>query len=391
MFEEKNWMDTLKILIADDEPGMRTGAIRALKDLSVLRPDVQGECRFVLEEAETGELALELIRKSPPDILLLDHKMPGISGLDLLKQLADENIEVLTIMITAYASLEVAISATKRGAYDFLAKPFTPDELKGAVRKAAKHVMLQRQARKLAEEKLQVRFQFISVLAHELKAPLAAVEGYLQILKDRSLGGDPAAYEGMLDRCLVRSEHMRKLIIDLLDLTRIESGLKRRTLAPVDVSDLARLAIETAQLQAHACKIDIRLHAQAPVTMIADAGEIEVVLNNLISNAVKYNRDGGQVDVAIAAVDGCVRIEVSDTGIGIRSEDIPRLFEEFFRVRSEKTRSILGSGLGLSIVRKLARLYGGEAVVRSQPDVGSTFTVTLRDASHDSKPAPEVS
>ena len=94
--------------------------------------------------------------------------MPGISGLDLLKELAEMNSEILTVMITAYASLDVAISATKRGIYDFLAKPFTPEELKSAVRKAAKHVILQRQARKLAEEKRQVRFQFISVLVRSV-------------------------------------------------------------------------------------------------------------------------------------------------------------------------------------------------------------------------------
>ena len=371
-------MDTLRMLVADDEPGMRSGVVRALKDMSVQLPDVKGECRFVLEEAETGEQALEIIRNRPPDILFLDHKMPGISGLDLLKQLAEENPDVLTIMITAYASLEVAISATKRGAYDFLAKPFTPDELKGAVRKAAKHVILQRQARKLTEEKRQVRFQFISVLAHELKAPLAAVEGYLQILKDRSLGDRPEAYDGMVERCLVRSEHMRKLIADLLDLTRIESGQKKRLLTGVDVVQLAHSAIETAAPEADERHVDIRLHAQAPVTMTADAGEIEMILNNLVSNAVKYNRDQGRVDVTLARNDDHVSIQVADTGIGMMPEDAARLFEEFVRIRTEKTRGILGSGLGLSIVRKLTLLYDGDVKVKSEPDVGTTFTVVLK-------------
>ena len=105
------------------------------------------------------------------------------------------------IMITAYASLETAVTATRRGAYDFLAKPFTPEELRGAVRKAARHLILQRQARRLAEEKRQVRFQFISVLAHEMKAPIAAIEGYLQMIRERALGeslGDLRSHGGPL-------------------------------------------------------------------------------------------------------------------------------------------------------------------------------------------------
>ncbi len=372
-------METLRVLVADDEPGMRMGAARALKDLRMKLPAMEEEYGLSISEAASGEEAMEFIRKNGTDILLLDHKMPGISGLDLLRTLAEEQYDVLAIMITAYASLDVAISATRRGAYDFLAKPFTPEELRGTVRKAAKHVLLERQARRLAEEKKQVRFQFLSVLAHELKAPLAALEGYLQILGNKSLGNDPAAYEGMIDRCLVRSEHMRKLITDLLDLTRIESGQKRRTLSMVDVAEIARLALETAGPQAAERQINLKLESAGPVTMQADAGEIEVILNNLVSNAVKYNRQEGKVTVTLDREADRVRIAVSDTGIGIRPEDREKLFTEFFRVKSEQTRSILGSGLGLSIVRKLAMLYGGEATVESEPGKGSTFTVTLRD------------
>jgi len=158
--------DKLRILVVDDELGMRLGVERALRNFAVQLIDVNGEVSFEVESVDCGEIALEKIKASPPDILLLDHKLPGISGLDVLHELAEAKSEVLTIMITAYASLDTAITATKRGAFDFLAKPFTPEEVKAAVRKATKHLMLQRQARRLAEEKRQVRFQFISVLGH---------------------------------------------------------------------------------------------------------------------------------------------------------------------------------------------------------------------------------
>ncbi len=117
-----------------------------------------------------------------------------------------------------------------------------------------------------------------------------------------------------------------------------------------------------------------------PVKMTADPGELEIVFNNLVSNAVKYNRDGGSVTVSLERKDDTVRIQVTDTGIGLTPEESAKLFNEFVRIKNEDTFKILGSGLGLSTVRKLANLYGGEASVKSEKGVGSTFTVTLRDA-----------
>ncbi|MFW6161950.1 MAG: sensor histidine kinase [Planctomycetota bacterium] len=372
-------METLRVLATDDEPGMLMAVERVLRSFTVRGPDVETEVGFTVEKATTGEEAVARIEADRPDILLLDYKLPGMSGLDVLEQVATREDEMLTIMMTAYASLETAVTATKRGAYDFLAKPFTPDELTNTVRKAASRLLLAQQARRLAAEKRQVRFQFISVLAHELKSPLAAIEGYVRLCRDRSAGDDQAAYDQMLDRTLVRVEGMRKLIFDLLDLTRIESGQKKRSFDDVDLREVAETAIENVLPEAGQRDITVELHMDEPVTMTADRGEIQIVLNNLVSNAVKYNRDGGRVDVTIDRQDDAVRIRVADTGIGMTDEEAAKLFGDFVRIKNEKTRNILGSGLGLSTVQKLARLYDGEVSVESEPDVGSTFTVLLRE------------
>lgn len=372
--------ETLRILIADDEPGMRMGVARSLRNFSVHVRDVNGEVTFEVDEASSGEAALEKIRETRPDILLLDYKLPGITGLEVLDEIRPLSDDVLTIMITAYASLETAVSATKRGAYDFLAKPFTPDDLRNSIRKAAGRLLVTRQARRLAQEKRQLRFQFISVLAHELKAPLSAVEGYLQIVKGRTAGDDPAVYDHMVERCLLRTQHMRKLVMDLLDMTRIESGQKKREPAEVSVREVAQTAIETVRPSAMERDIEIELHCDDAAMMQADRGEMEIILNNLISNAVKYNRDGGRVDIDVHRdADGTMVIKVSDTGIGMTEEEVGKLFADFMRIKNEKTRGILGSGLGLSILRKLARMYGGDVSVESKSDVGSTFTVALKD------------
>jgi signal transduction histidine kinase len=116
------------------------------------------------------------------------------------------------------------------------------------------------------------------------------------------------------------------------------------------------------------------------VVLHADRTEVEIILNNLVSNAVKYNRDGGTVDVMVENLDRGARITVADTGIGMDKDDQAKLFGEFARIRTRQTKHILGSGLGLSIVKRLATIYDGEIRVDSEPDVGSTFTVTLQPA-----------
>ncbi len=369
-------METLRVLIVDDEPGMRSGVQRALGGVSFDLPDIDKSVSLHVEQAADGEQALAYILSEKPDLLLLDHNLPGISGMDILEQIA-ETSDMLTVMITAYASLEMAVNATKRGAYDFLAKPFTPQELKATVRKAAKHLILQREARRLAQEKRQLRFQFISVLAHELKAPIAAISGYLHLIQDRVAGDDLGAYDRMVERSVIRLEGMEKLIFDLLDLTRIESGRKNRSLSAVDLGDLVSQCIDGYTVDAAKRDITIGAHIDGPIEMVADRGEMEIILNNLVSNAVKYNRDGGRVDLSATADDDLVTITVADTGIGMAAEDVAKLFAEFTRIKNSKTRNILGSGLGLSILKKLAQLNGGDVTVASEIDKGTTFTVTL--------------
>jgi two-component system, sensor histidine kinase and response regulator len=373
-------VETLKILVVDDEFGMRQGAERVLRDFSLRLPDIDGEVRFTVSAVATGsELEERLATDLVPDILLLDHKLPDTTGLEIMDRIGSRALDLLVIMITAYASLETAVAATRRGAYDFLAKPFTPEELRGAVRKAARHLILQRQARRLAEEKRKVRFQFVSVLAHEMKAPISAIEGYLQMARERALGESLEAYDHILERSLVRIDGMRKLIADLLDLTSIESGQRKRTLTTVDLNEAARQAVENVKTEAQQRNIGIELDVPLGLSLEADRTEIDMIFNNLVSNAVKYNRDQGRVRVSAGRAGNAIRIEVEDTGIGMTSEEAGRLFNDFARIKNEKTRHILGSGLGLSTVKKLATLYGGEVSVNSRPDAGSTFVVTLAD------------
>jgi two-component system, sensor histidine kinase and response regulator len=205
------------------------------------------------------------------------------------------------------------------------------------------------------------------------------VEGYLNILRtteqDQNLQ--------MVERSIVRVDGMKKLIGDLLDLTRIESGQRERIIKRLDLVELAKGSMELFAVDAERRGITIALDADPDVELMADAGEAEIVFNNLISNAVKYNRDGGSVSVTIRRRADGVSIAVTDTGFGLTPEEAGKLFNEFTRIKNEHTVKVLGSGLGLSTVRKIANMYEGEAAVKSESGVGSTFTVTLHDAPAD--------
>ncbi len=368
-----------RVLVVDDEAGMRMGVQRSLRKFRFKLPDFDEDVGFEVAMAGDGKEAYAAIEEFKPDIMLLDHKLPDTQGLDILVNVTRRKLDILTIMITAYASLEVAISATKNGAFDFLAKPFTPQELKNTIQKAAKQLYLQREARKLAYEKRQVRFQFISVLAHELKSPIAAVEGYLRIMDKKMLGDTIEKYGTMIDRSLRRLNGMQKMILDLLDLTRIESGKKTHELTEVSVNEVAEDSIDGVTADAQERGIAINFHAPEAVMMRADRGDIEIIMNNFLTNSVKYNRDNGRVDLTLSKVDDTVTIVCKDTGIGMSKEETERLFGEFVRMKNDKTRNILGSGLGLSIVKKLLAFYEGDVAVESEPDVGTTFTIRLKD------------
>ncbi|MGZ4199781.1 MAG: response regulator, partial [Thermoleophilia bacterium] len=235
---------TLQVVMVDDEEALCLGVQRIVDRYAFHLPDVQIDVGYRFAHYQSGEDFLAALADGAElDLLLLDLKLPDIDGLDVLQQVSDQGREALTLFITAYATFETAVKATKLGAYDFLPKPFSPDELRYGLRKASTQLILSRQARQLAEERRQIRFNFISVLAHELKSPLNAVQGYLNILRDDV----PDEDRRMIERSLLRLDGMKKLIFDLLDLTRIESGQKQRVFSDVDLSALVATSIELFQ------------------------------------------------------------------------------------------------------------------------------------------------
>jgi len=370
-------MAVLKVLVIDDEPGIRSGVTRILRDFHVTYPFMDEDYTFEILEAPSGEEGINIIDTLKPDILLLDNKLPGIQGVEVLEYIREKKYDIAVAMITSYASLDVAVKATRDGATDFIPKPFTPQELKSSIENISKQLYLKRITHTMNKEGKKIRYQFLSVLSHELKAPLNAVEGYLRMMQEKQAGERITDYATHIDRSLQRIRGMRNLILDLLDFTKIRLERKDEKIQEVDLEEMAKGAIVTVRPYAIQMEVEINLDVKKDSVILADPEDIEIIFNNLISNAVKYNKVGGKVHISIDNTEDEAIITFSDTGIGISEYDQGNLFNEFMRVKNDRTRNISGSGLGLSIVKKVIELYYGTIQLQSKPDVGSVFTVRL--------------
>lgn len=370
-------MEILNLLVVDDEEGIRMGIGRALKGFTVSFPFFDDDFAFNIAYAESGEDAIDILNSKKVDIVLLDNKLPGIEGIEVLEYINKKSIDAAVMMITSYASIELAIRATNNGAFNFIPKPFSAQDLKSAIESITKHLFLKRMTLTMKEEAKQIRFKFLSVLSHELKSPINAIEGYLRIMKDKQAGDDINAYEKMIDRSLTRLDSMRGLIMDMLDFTKIESGTKTRKLADIDISELAKMAIDS--IYPVAIQVNVNIESDIPEQLVvrADGSEIEIIFNNLLSNAVKYNCENGLVNFTITKTAKELIIAVKDTGIGMTEDEQSMLFKEFSRIKTDKTKNISGSGLGLSIMKRVVDLNKGEIKVESEADKGTVFTVRL--------------
>jgi len=370
-------MAVLKVLVIDDEPGIRSGVTRILRDFHVTYPFMDEDYTFAIQVASTGEEGITMIETDKPDIILLDNKLPGIQGVDVLDYVRERKYDIVIAMITSYASLDVAIRATRDGATDFIPKPFTPQELKSSIENISKQLYLRKVTDKLKQDGKKIRYQFLSVLSHELKAPLNALEGYLRMMQEKQAGERIDDYADHIDRSLQRIQGMRNLIMDLLDFTKIRLERKDEKIQEVDLSEVAKGAIVTVQPYAIQMEVTVNLDVRNDSIIMADPEDMEIIFNNLISNAVKYNKFGGKAEITIDSSENEVFLIFTDTGIGISEADKENLFREFMRVKNERTKNISGSGLGLSIVRKVIELYHGTIKVDSTPDFGTVFTVRL--------------
>ncbi|NLB86385.1 MAG: hybrid sensor histidine kinase/response regulator, partial [Bacteroidales bacterium] len=237
-------MEKIKILVVDDEFGIRAGIIRILSKFEVDYPFMESAINFELIEADTGEKAIELLNSQNFGIVLLDNKLPGIQGIEVLDYINKNAINTMVIMITSYASLELAVKATSQGAIDFVPKPFTPQELKTSIENITKQIFLKVMAEGLYREGKPIKFEFLSLLSHELKTPIDELENCLNNIKDKKIGNNIEDYIPILERSFEKLNNMRTMINDLINLTNTNVNFKSKKENSINVKDFILLCFK---------------------------------------------------------------------------------------------------------------------------------------------------
>lgn len=472
----------MRLLVVDDEEGMREGMRRILE-----------RAGHEVETASDGEEALRRLAAAAYDIALVDLKMPGVDGFQVTR-FANERAadRTVVVIVSALATVEAAVEVVRHGAFDFLVKPFVPADLLAVVERASRQrrLMAEREtylselnsertlsrqlidsmrdgvvvlnvkarpvlmntraeyllgvgfredlglgdlgldgpARAMIEDVLaahgggeyhQVRLErggsvldiravpwlrsgekagvivqlgdvteqariegdknrFISMVAHELTSPLAAISSYLAIVLDGTLDDRQDRIREILGRSKARADALLELVKDLQYLNRREAGRVTRTVERLDIAEVLRGQIEFYRGQAERHRVDLRLEVgTGDTTASADRGDLDRVFMNLISNGIKYNREGGVLTVRVAPHDDRIEVSFADTGIGMSEAEQAGLFQEFYRAHNARTQGISGTGLGLATVRRVLAAANGRIDVRSTEGAGSTFTVTL--------------
>ena len=232
-------------------------------------------------------------------------------------------------------------------------------------------------ARRHAEEANQAKSAFLANMSHELRTPLNAIIGFTRIVKRKADGALPEKQINNLDKVLVSAEHLLGLINTVLDISKIEAGRMDLHLSNFEVKPLVDLVLATAQPLVKQGKVELTSDLPEDLSPVySDLEKVKQILINLMSNAAKFTHEG-EISVRVREVNGSIRVDVSDTGIGISQEAMGRIFEEFQQADSSTTREYGGTGLGLSISRSLARLLGGDLTVASEMGKGSTFSLTF--------------
>lgn len=341
---------------------------------------------YTVRPAISGELALKAAQKSPPDLILLDIRMKDMNGYQVCEALkADERLrDIPVIFISALNDIEDKLKAFQVGGVDYINKPFYIEEV---IARVQTHLILLNQRREIArlreqdrqyyEELGKMKDQFVTVASHDLKSPLALVRGYTELLGDFDfVRNDPEA-KSYVEWILRGIVNMQRLITNLLDLARIETGHDLR-LGPVPLAKFLSDCLANCTLKANEKHITLSFTPPpADLIQVVDETKMAQVLDNLLSNALKYTPENGHVELSADIIEDQLVIRITDNGMGIPAAALPHLFERFYRVQYKDYMNNEGTGLGLSIVKAIVEQHGGKIWVESEEGSGSIFSITL--------------
>jgi len=357
--------DRARVLVIDDEEVVRDSCARILTGDGV-----------VVEGAEDGLQGLKRFREFQPDLVLVDLKMPGKSGMEVLEELERADPDVIKIVITGYGSVSSAVDAMKRGAYDFVPKPFSPDEISLTVARGLEKRRLTSESNALRRGQERIRRNMISLVSHELSAPLSAAIQHLEVILAGMAGEISPESKELIGLCNGRLREMLALTRTWINLAVLDPIKMAERFEKVDLAEIARGSMERLRPLADRHGVDLKLVSPQPVSPIRGSQvPLGEVFHNLIGNGIKYNREGGWVQVRLFEQDAQVCVAVSDNGVGIEEVHLPRIFDEFYRADPRRSAPVKGSGLGLSIVKSLVEAHRGTIHVHSRFGEGTTFEI----------------
>lgn len=376
----------LRILLIDDDAADRLAVRRALG-----RAGLEVE----LIEAADGASGVEQYRESTFDCVLLDHCLPDADGPTVLQRLkAHGQPYPVILMLTGHGSESLAFETMHAGAMDYLEKEtIEPSTLKRAIQYAIARrgslnaeiearELLERKNRELAEL-YRTAHKFVDNVSHEFRTPLTVIKEYAAIVREGLMGPINDDQAELLDVVLHRTEDLAIMVADMLDISKLETGLLSVWRRSCPVQEVVRHSWDMLESRAQAAKgsLEVDVPADLP-NVFCDPEKLSRVVTNLAVNAFKFSEEGGRVRVwaRLETPRGHVRIGVTDDGPGIAPENLQEIFERFRQVGGHVAASTKGFGLGLSIAKELVQLNLGTITVESRPGEGSTFSFTAPEA-----------
>ena len=353
------------VLVVDDNRGDARLAQEAFRDTE-----------FDVELAASGAAALEAIARKLPEIVLLDLILPDMDGAEVLSKIraTEASRDLPVIIVTGKSEVDDVVAGLSLGATDYVTKPYHPEIVRARIRlhQAAK------QGRDELKRISRLKDEFLSVASHDLQNPVSTIIGYAGWLLEARAGELPKGQKDPVQRIYKNAQFMRELLGDLLDLLKIEAGrmtlYTERTTVPGAVTE----AIERNAFAAADKGIELKADLDARLPELeADPLKLQQLLNNLISNGIKFSNPGAQVEVRARRAPGGVQLSVADTGQGIPEAEQGKLFRKWGQLSVRATRGEKSTGLGLMIAKKIVDLHGGRIWVDSAVGRGTTFHVYL--------------
>ncbi len=347
------------LLIIDDEDIILKSCERILRK----REDL------TIDTATNGREGLEKAKAKKYDIVITDLKMPVMDGMEVLKTLRKEQPDVTVIIFTGFATVDTTREALKLGAFDYIPKPFTPDELSNVVDNAIKARQNKAEAAML---------DLLAIVSHELKSPVSVVHTTAETLYKGYFGNLSPDQQKIIETILRNCQYLEDIIRNYLDLSKMELDSLESFSQQIDLyEEVIKPIVEMPENTNNIKNMKLELNIQVKPKIMGDANLLKIVVTNLINNAIKYGQTNTTINIELTQQNNEYVFSVYNEGVGIPEEDMEKLFKKFSRLKQKGTEGIKGSGLGLYICKSIIEKHKGKIWVESEYGKWVKFSFSL--------------